>query len=355
MFGYYAGQQVYVIDPIALSDAFLARVKLQTIPDKWFIAHVQRTIPTGYIVSKFTGQNQVADPELRSLYDQIHSIISSSLFSFERLKYIVNLNLLRPTYSVNSQNYNSYESVYYLSYPHGMSSYGKEFHLIVPTQGDGRRLFVRSIGSHQIEIKSKRGSITVHKDKIINSQQGIFSLDLAKQADYIHLSPLDENVDPEIFFILPSPIISVNPEIITSSFTKLNLRVPRIPNFAHSDPQVEPLWLTTTNRGLPMFAKVVRKVPHMLEVKATPLCLPGKNQILRLWLNGQRLAEHVWTDCSQPWETQIFISAEQLLEGWNLLEAEAEHGVVPAEVFPGNNDRRTLFIGFQRLWFQPAQ
>jgi hypothetical protein len=28
---------------------------------------------------------------------------------------------------------------------------------------------------------------------------------------------------------------------------------------------------------------------------------------------------------------------------------------VPAEVFPGSDDRRTLFVAFHRLWVRPAQ
>jgi hypothetical protein len=82
--------------------------------------------------------------------------------------------------------------------------------------------------------------------------------------------------------------------------------------------------------------------------------MPGKDQTVWLWLNGRRFAEYRWTHCDHPWEANVLIPAEQILEGWNLLEVEAKHGVIPAEVFPDSDDRRMLFVGFQRLWVRPA-
>jgi len=64
IFGYYAGQQVYVLDELALSDAFLARIGPLSIPDNWRIAHIPRSMPEGYMLTKFMGENKINDPEL---------------------------------------------------------------------------------------------------------------------------------------------------------------------------------------------------------------------------------------------------------------------------------------------------
>jgi arabinofuranosyltransferase len=52
VFGYYAGQKVKIIDFLALSDPFLARLKASKNPDwkgEWRIGHFYRRMPTGYI------------------------------------------------------------------------------------------------------------------------------------------------------------------------------------------------------------------------------------------------------------------------------------------------------------------
>jgi arabinofuranosyltransferase len=71
MFGYYAGQQVYVVDLFALSDAFLARVKQLPTPKHWMIGHVARPIPEGYLMTKFTGENKIINREAREFYEKL--------------------------------------------------------------------------------------------------------------------------------------------------------------------------------------------------------------------------------------------------------------------------------------------
>ena len=201
---------------------------------------------------------------------------------------------------------------------------------------------------------SERGSTILDEHKIIAHDDKIFTywFTLNDSTDSITFTPL-RNTNSTIYFIVVTPRLSREPDILRSDFVTLNLYIPPAAGFTEIDLEHEPLWLKTHKRSIPMFLKAAHKVPHILEVKAIPVCPPGKTQTVALWLNGQRLAEHTWTDCSQAWEAEILIPADQLLEGWNLLEAEAEHGV--AEVFPGSDDRRTLFVAFHRLWVRPAQ
>jgi arabinofuranosyltransferase len=98
MFGYYAGQQTYVLDELALSDAFLARIGPSSIPDNWRIAHVLRSMPEGYILTKLTGENKINDPKLRAFYEQLQTIISGPIFNFDRFKYIFNINTATCSY-----------------------------------------------------------------------------------------------------------------------------------------------------------------------------------------------------------------------------------------------------------------
>jgi len=228
--------------------------------------------------------------------------------------------------------------------------------IILGIKASERRLFFRAQGSYKVEVRGNLGSIVLSEHNVIakSKEDTVYHLELTDGADFTYLSPLNGQ-SSKFYFALIAPRKSIDPEIITKDFVTINVQMPWIRTYTDSNLKIEPLWLKNHKRSLPMFIKAHNKTPHILEVKAIPVCPPNKTQTVRLWLNGQLLTEHKWVDCNQPWEAQITISPEQLLEGWNLLEAEAEHGVVPAEVFPGNDDRRTLFVGFQRLLIRPAQ
>jgi len=354
MFGYYAGQQTYILDEFALPDVFLARIGPRSVPDEWRIAHIPRLMPEGYMVTKFTGENKISNLKLKEIYDQLQIIISGPLFDLGRLKAILNINTMRlPFLFVEGSLYDGYSRLLHFD---GIQATEKGISIVLGVNSYDRRVFFRAQGSYKIEIRGNRGSTVIYKREIINNKKEptVYHLDLPDGADFIYFLPI--NIDSSrIYFVLTSPTVMLDPEVVATSFTTLNLRIPWIPKHTDSNLGAEPLWLKTHKRSLPMFLKATTKTDHVLEVRATPVCPPSGNQIVRLWLNGQQLAEHLWTDCSQPWEAQLLIPAEQLLEGWNLLEAEAEHGVVPAEVFPGNNDRRTLFVAFHRLWVRPTQ
>jgi hypothetical protein len=71
------------------------------------------------------------------------------------------------------------------------------------------------------------------------------------------------------------------------------------------------------------------------------------------------LAAHTWANCGSGfgprWETTIMLNPEQVHGGWNLLEVEAEYGVVLSDVAPETGDGRMMYVGFNRLWLEPAR
>jgi arabinofuranosyltransferase len=83
--GFYAGPSVYIIDRVALSDPFLARLPAKR---PWAIAHFERVLPKGYLESVQQGKNLVEDKNLAELYDQVLLVTRGNLFDFNRWRAI---------------------------------------------------------------------------------------------------------------------------------------------------------------------------------------------------------------------------------------------------------------------------
>jgi arabinofuranosyltransferase len=83
--GFYAGPSVYIIDRVALSDPFLARLPAKR---PWAIAHFERVLPEGYLESVQQGKNLIADKKLAELYDQVLLITRGNLFDLNRWRAI---------------------------------------------------------------------------------------------------------------------------------------------------------------------------------------------------------------------------------------------------------------------------
>ena len=88
MYGYFAGPKVYIIDPLALSDPFLAQRPVPDIHD-WKIGHFRRQIPEEYIASRETQSNLLTDPADHELLDKLNLITQGPLFSEARFKAIL--------------------------------------------------------------------------------------------------------------------------------------------------------------------------------------------------------------------------------------------------------------------------
>ena len=90
IFGYYVRLDQIVIDPMALSDPLLARTPVR---GRWRVGHMLRDLPVGYAESIATGTNQIVDPDLHKLYDQLILVTRGPLFTLERWRAIAELNL----------------------------------------------------------------------------------------------------------------------------------------------------------------------------------------------------------------------------------------------------------------------
>ncbi|WP_236175751.1 hypothetical protein [Pseudomonas pseudonitroreducens] len=89
-FGYFAGREVEIIDPYALSDPFLARLPVR---DGARIGHYERALPGGYLETVLTGSSRLHDPALERLWHLISEVSRGDLFSLARLAAIYELNV----------------------------------------------------------------------------------------------------------------------------------------------------------------------------------------------------------------------------------------------------------------------
>jgi arabinofuranosyltransferase len=87
-----SGPQSHLIDPIGITDPFMARLSLP-IRGTFVPAHVGKPVPYGYVESIRSGENHVVDPRLAVFYEKVRTIVTGPLFSGERWRYIVELNL----------------------------------------------------------------------------------------------------------------------------------------------------------------------------------------------------------------------------------------------------------------------
>ncbi len=357
LFGYYAGQQVYIVDTLALSDAFLARTGPVTIPDNWAAGHIRRPTPDGYLLTKFTGENKLSDPALAELYDQLQLVISGPLFNSQRFNIILNLNTHPlPFARLDFHAFDHFRGFFRhdgLPIPPD-----KELSVLLGTSISDQRLFVRARGSYRIQFKRQAGQLVIY-EALVNAQnpeaESVRWFDV-HNFESVHILPIArQQANLVVYLALLSPPSAQEPEAVKSPFVETNLQHFRARGLPRDDTQTSPIWLQQSHRSLPLTLKVQAPVTHVLEVQAWPMCPPNKTQSVNLWLNGRLFATHKWTDCSSKWADQLLIPDTWLLPGWNLLEAEGEHGVVPAQTLPGSQDRHTLFVSFQRLWVRPAE
>tara|TARA_R110001592_G_scaffold35760_2_gene121386 strand:- start:2964 stop:3830 length:867 start_codon:yes stop_codon:yes gene_type:complete len=89
--GYFGGPKLHLIDYHALCDPLLARVP--TVYPAERPGHLKRSIPAGYALTQQTGENHLQDKELAEFYDVMAQIVRGPLFSWERFKAIVGMNL----------------------------------------------------------------------------------------------------------------------------------------------------------------------------------------------------------------------------------------------------------------------
>ena len=90
-FGYWAGTEKIIIDPLALADPFLARLP---VTGEWRVGHYLRELPAGYQKSVETGNNMISDPSLHIFYDKIKIVTTGTkLLTWQRIKTIFLFNI----------------------------------------------------------------------------------------------------------------------------------------------------------------------------------------------------------------------------------------------------------------------
>jgi hypothetical protein len=82
-FGFFAPRETYIIDPLALSDAFLSKLPANPVSR---IGHFERDVPQGY-------PELLSDPCLNELKRNIEEITRGAIFSASRWRAIVSVNL----------------------------------------------------------------------------------------------------------------------------------------------------------------------------------------------------------------------------------------------------------------------
>jgi arabinofuranosyltransferase len=92
MFGFFAGRDVHVVDRAALADPLLARLA-PDIAHGWRIGHLWRSVPEGYLETLKSGENRLEDAQLAERYDRIALVTRGALWSRQRWRAIVRLNL----------------------------------------------------------------------------------------------------------------------------------------------------------------------------------------------------------------------------------------------------------------------
>ena len=101
--GYFAGRQLHILDPVALSDPLLSRLPT-TFP--WRIGHFQREVPAGYGETLDSGRNVIADPGVALFYDQLALITRGPIWTRSRWSAIVRVNLGLSSYLLDGYSSN---------------------------------------------------------------------------------------------------------------------------------------------------------------------------------------------------------------------------------------------------------
>lgn len=104
--GYFGGPKVILVDQLALSDPLLARLPAMSA-QMLRIGHLERPIPDGYLETLMTGENQLQDRNLAAYYDKLRLVTRGPLFSWERLKTIVEMNLGKYDHLIDKDFYRS--------------------------------------------------------------------------------------------------------------------------------------------------------------------------------------------------------------------------------------------------------
>jgi hypothetical protein len=94
--GFMVGPEKYIIDNNGLSDPLIAHLPIdESLYFEFYMGHFFRQIPAGYVESRQTGRNLIADPLVRDYYDRLLRVTTGRVWSAARFRDILALNLGR--------------------------------------------------------------------------------------------------------------------------------------------------------------------------------------------------------------------------------------------------------------------
>jgi len=159
LFGYYAGQNTYIIDIYTLPDPFLARIGVASPSPDWRVGHILRPIPDGYLLSRFTGRNFLVDPELAKRYEQLRIVTTGPLFTKERLSAIIDLNIFHTLFAKLRGNPELRLDYYRFFYRRqGVVIKDKNLNILFPFELSNHELLISAKGDYQLELRNQQGN-----------------------------------------------------------------------------------------------------------------------------------------------------------------------------------------------------
>jgi len=99
--GYFYGPNIHLIDINSLADPLMSRLPLYDI-DNWRIGHFPHQLPEGYLETLSTGENKIHNKNIALYYDKLKFIVRGDLYDLNRIREIINLNLGKYDYLLES-------------------------------------------------------------------------------------------------------------------------------------------------------------------------------------------------------------------------------------------------------------
>lgn len=97
----YYNSDIYLNDTYCLGDPFLSKLPA-VMPEQWRVGHLRRKCPDGYRETVMYGENVIENEDLAKYYDVICEITEGPLFSKERMQTVIDWNLGKYDYLLDS-------------------------------------------------------------------------------------------------------------------------------------------------------------------------------------------------------------------------------------------------------------
>ena len=105
---YEVGPYYYIFHHLGLTDPLIARLpRDEDAADGWRIGHIDRKIPEGYLETLKTGSNKIKDKNLNIFYDKLSILTKGKIFSSQRFKTILKMNMGQYDYLIDKKFYSS--------------------------------------------------------------------------------------------------------------------------------------------------------------------------------------------------------------------------------------------------------